>query len=192
MNPGNSGGPLLDDGARLIGINSFKASGEGLNYAVSVATIEEFLSREGSREVTQNQPSGGRDLKCTESYDTMRRGWDDIIGCYQDSVAPPPDIWVVLRARNTPAYVAMDSDTSGKAGKIDLIKISLDADWKVTELYIDFDCNGTIDLIEKRVGDNTISSRLPPPNLRVTGLAKEINTALKSGRIPYRTMRVCQ
>jgi S1-C subfamily serine protease len=37
INPGNSGGPLLGDTGNLIGVNSFKASGEGLNFAVSVS-----------------------------------------------------------------------------------------------------------------------------------------------------------
>ena len=149
INPGNSGGPLLDEDARLVGINSFRhRSGEGLNYAVSVDTINEFLSRQGSREVARRQAPRASELKCKEGYDTLGRGWNDIIGCYQDSVAPPPDIWFVYRARTEfPAYVAMDSDTSGKSGKIDLVKKGLDSQWKTTELYVDSDCDGTVDLI---------------------------------------------
>jgi len=192
INPGNSGGPLLDDGASLIGINSFRAGGEGLNYAVSVDAVREFLAREGNRELAQSSPRSNRDLRCIEGYDTTRRGWNDIIGCYQDAVAPPPDVWFVFRAPKNPVYVAMDSDTSGKSGKIDLIKKNLDPDWKVIELYIDSDCDGTIDLIAKYVSGNEVSSRLPPGNLRMTSLAKEMVTALKNGRIPYRNLRVCQ
>jgi S1-C subfamily serine protease len=44
INPGNSGGPLIDEGGRLIGVNSFKAEGEGLNFAVSVGEVEKFLA----------------------------------------------------------------------------------------------------------------------------------------------------
>jgi S1-C subfamily serine protease len=33
INPGNSGGPLLSDSSNLIGVNSFKSGGEGLNFA---------------------------------------------------------------------------------------------------------------------------------------------------------------
>jgi S1-C subfamily serine protease len=196
INPGNSGGPLLDDAARLIGINSFRrATGEGLNYAVSVDTINEFLSRQGSREVARRQAPRASELKCKEGYDTLGRGWNDIIGCYQDSVAPPPDIWFVYRARTEfPSYVAMDSDTSGKAGKIDLVKKGLDSQWKTTELYVDSDCDGTVDLImSARDGEAEPStSRLPPPNLRMTALAKELDTALKRGKVPYARLRVCQ
>jgi hypothetical protein len=53
INPGNSGGPLLGDNGTLIGVNSFKASGEGLNFAVSVDEVRKFLSRSASR-VSQN------------------------------------------------------------------------------------------------------------------------------------------
>ena len=196
INPGNSGGPLLDENARVVGINSFRhRSGEGLNYAVSVDTINEFLSREGSREVARRQTTPTRELKCNEGYDSLRRGWNDIVGCYQDSVAPPPDVWIVFREQTKgPAYVAMDSDTSGKSSKIDLVKKSLDAEWKNTELYIDSDCDGTVDIImsAKEGSNEPSSSRLPPPNLKMTALAKELDSALKRGNIPYSRLRVCQ
>jgi hypothetical protein len=196
INPGNSGGPLLDENARVVGINSFRhRSGEGLNYAVSVDTINEFLSRTGSREVARRQAPRAGELKCKENYDTLGRGWNDIIGCYQDSVAPPPDVWIVFRERTKgPAYVAMDSDTSGKSGKIDQVRKGLDPEWKTTELYVDSDCNGTVDLImSAKEGSNELSSsRLPPANLRMTSLAKELDSALKNRKVPYARLRVCQ
>ena len=42
INPGNSGGPLISELGKLLGVNSFKASGEGLeglNFAVSVIDV---------------------------------------------------------------------------------------------------------------------------------------------------------
>ena len=47
--PGNSGGPLLSDLGNLIGVNSFKAGGEGLNFAVSVDEVRKFITRSGNR-----------------------------------------------------------------------------------------------------------------------------------------------
>ncbi|MGH7963212.1 MAG: trypsin-like peptidase domain-containing protein, partial [Candidatus Binatia bacterium] len=41
LNPGNSGGPLLNDQAEIIGINSFRGEGEGLNYAVAVDVVKD-------------------------------------------------------------------------------------------------------------------------------------------------------
>ncbi len=52
INPGNSGGPLLGDSSNLIGVNSFKAGGEGLNFAVSVDEVKRFIARPGNR-ITQ-------------------------------------------------------------------------------------------------------------------------------------------
>ena len=49
INPGNSGGPLLSDSSSLIGVNSFKAGGEGLNFAVSVDEVRKFIVRPGDR-----------------------------------------------------------------------------------------------------------------------------------------------
>jgi S1-C subfamily serine protease len=49
INPGNSGGPLVSDSGTLIGVNSFKATGEGLNFAVSVDDVKRFLTRPGNR-----------------------------------------------------------------------------------------------------------------------------------------------
>src|SRR3989442_7349758 len=45
MNPGNSGGPLLNDRGEIIGVNSFRGEGEGLNYAVAVDVVEAFLQK---------------------------------------------------------------------------------------------------------------------------------------------------
>jgi S1-C subfamily serine protease len=50
LNPGNSGGPLLDDAGALVGINSFiRAEAEGLNFAVSVDDVRNLLAMQGSR-----------------------------------------------------------------------------------------------------------------------------------------------
>ncbi len=50
ISPGNSGGPLLDESLRILGLNSFKKSrGEGLNYAISADDIIKFLDRAGDR-----------------------------------------------------------------------------------------------------------------------------------------------
>jgi hypothetical protein len=54
INPGNSGGPLISDSGTLIGVNSFKAGGEGLNFAVSVDEVKRFLTRTGNRTAKAN------------------------------------------------------------------------------------------------------------------------------------------
>ena len=44
INPGSSGGPLLNKYGNLIGINSFANTGlQSMNYAISVEEIIKFL-----------------------------------------------------------------------------------------------------------------------------------------------------
>jgi S1-C subfamily serine protease len=191
INPGNSGGPLLDDSARLIGVNSFKSGGEGLNYAISVDAVRDFLTREGSR-VAAPSPQAKRELRCPDGYDTAKRGWNDIVGCYHDSVAPPPDLWFVYRA---PIKTRLRRNGFGylwEGNQNDVVRKNLDPDWKITELYIDSDCDGSVDVIEKYAPTGRISSRLPSSQIRLISLARELNSALTSGRIPYRNLRLCQ
>ena len=38
-------GPLLNDRTEIIGVNSFIKEGEGLNYAVAVDVVKEFLQK---------------------------------------------------------------------------------------------------------------------------------------------------
>jgi len=63
INPGNSGGPLLSDSGNLIGVNSFKSAGGGLNFAVSVDEVRKFIARSGNR-IAQAPPSTKSDREC--------------------------------------------------------------------------------------------------------------------------------
>jgi S1-C subfamily serine protease len=103
VNPGNSGGPLLDKNGRLIGINAFRRQGEGLNYAVSVDVIQAFLQNP-----TPSPPAGvAGEPRCPEAYVTKGPLKTDILGCYVTSTAPPPDLWLISRdARRSVAYAA--------------------------------------------------------------------------------------
>lgn len=49
INPGNSGGPLISESGKLLGVNTFKMKGEGLNFAISVDDVKKFLARTGNR-----------------------------------------------------------------------------------------------------------------------------------------------
>ena len=48
INPGNSGGPLINNDSELIGINTYiiGEGSKGLNFAVSLSTINNFLNGE--------------------------------------------------------------------------------------------------------------------------------------------------
>ena len=44
INPGNSGGPLFSENGNLIGINTLKAPGENINFAVAAEHAVKFLN----------------------------------------------------------------------------------------------------------------------------------------------------
>jgi S1-C subfamily serine protease len=63
INPGNSGGPLLSFDGKIVGINSFRATGsEGLNFAVVAKDIDHFLA---------SQANGLEALACNEATSTL-------------------------------------------------------------------------------------------------------------------------
>ena len=44
INPGNSGGPLFNKNKELIGVNTFTDKGEGLNFAIGVDDVVDFIN----------------------------------------------------------------------------------------------------------------------------------------------------
>jgi hypothetical protein len=66
INPGNSGGPLISDSGGLIGVNSFKEAGEGLNFAVSVDDVRKFLARPANRIAREHKTKGGEECTLKE------------------------------------------------------------------------------------------------------------------------------
>jgi serine protease Do len=45
VNPGNSGGPLLNKAGQVIGINTLKQLGDGLGFAISINDAKQFMGR---------------------------------------------------------------------------------------------------------------------------------------------------
>lgn len=146
INPGNSGGPLLTDDLQLVGINSFIAQGEGLNFAVSADDVAAFLKRPGDRlapkaiptqekaktcrgEVLASRPA--KDPKGTESLvDLNCDGKGDVVLFEPDDRSVP-----------TMAYYDDDED-----GRIDRVLINRDHDGDADGAYYDTDGDGKLDM----------------------------------------------
>ena len=185
LNPGNSGGPLLNDRAEIIGINSFRGEGEGLNYAVAVDVVKAFLQRTESRAAAP-APSPRPASYRTEPYGT------NIVGVYINARVPPPDVWFVYQDSGKQlAYSAIGSQTPTR---IDTIIQGADPQWRSLVYYFDADCDGTIDLIGFDSNGDGIIDRydLPREPFPLASLAPELVQAFQQSVIPYPQLRMCQ
>jgi S1-C subfamily serine protease len=118
VNPGSSGSPLLNDNAEIIGINSFTRKGEGLNFAVSVDVIKEFLERRNSR--LAGRPSTTSQIAPVSKepsyykYDTNGDGIVDMIECDTDGNGIIDMYIIDLNQDGIVDHVKLDQDENGK------------------------------------------------------------------------------
>jgi hypothetical protein len=132
INPGNSGGPLIADSGNLIGINSFKAPGEALNFAISVDDVKKFLARKGDR--------GAQATSISENKNPCA----------------PKEVSSSRNKNNDATVVAYDTNCSGKVNaeyivpdkKTDAIMMRMDrnGDGRADVVYFDFQRRGKWDL----------------------------------------------
>ncbi len=182
LNPGNSGGPLLNDRAEVIGINSFRGEGEGLNYAVAVDTVKSFLQQ--ARSTSASSPASARPA----SYKTEAYG-SNLMGIYVNTRVPPPDVWLSRDA----ARKLVIAKGSKSMTQIDTV-IQEGSQPKTWVYYSDLDCDGKVDLIGYDVNGDDIVDRydLPQKPVRIVDLAGELVQALRKGIVPYPQLHVCQ
>lgn len=143
INPGNSGGPLLNDKAEIIGINSFVKRGEGLNFAVSVDVIKNFLERKESRIARKPTiPDSLKNLTYFE-YDLNKDGITDVLGVDLDKNGLIDLYFVDMNHDGEIDYTGLDQDENQK---IETKVYDTDKNEKYDTWAFDFDENGTIDL----------------------------------------------
>lgn len=151
INPGNSGGPLIDsETGVLVGVNSFKSDGEGLNYAVSVEDVRRILSAKESRYVKRpNTPpsaaatntnceprtlSSGRSRADDSQLETVDLDCDGKI----DAVLEIPD------DRSKGLSLHFDSDGNGN---VDVIIVDEDRDGSADFQLVDTNSDSRADVI---------------------------------------------
>lgn len=148
INPGNSGGPLISSGGRLIGVNSFKSSGEALNFAVSVGEVKRFLDRSGSRAAPKvGAASESAEPECDETPVDSYRDEEsrsnielydlDCDGEVDARYTEPDD-------KSKGVYFEIDSTGDGD---VDTVLFDEDRDGNVDYSVMDADGDGEPDLI---------------------------------------------
>jgi hypothetical protein len=144
INPGNSGGPLLNERLEVVGINSFKADGEGLNFAVSSEDVKAMLALTADRTATKrsNAPNG----VCKEAEVDSRPSKDPVGTQYliDADCDDEGDFTVIVPdSRREPMLTLLDTD---KDGKTDTILVDRNHDGAPELGLYDTDGDGKLDL----------------------------------------------
>jgi len=154
INPGNSGGPLLNNDGEMIGVNTFKSDSVGVNYAVSVEDVRNFIKQEGNKKVQKRidkkkfiKSKKGKFIKSKKRIKEL----SEMLGVNVVSV----EIFSLNEDGSKDLRIKIDDD---KNGKIEMTLILLedknkgrviiyddDEDGKWDEMVLDEDNNGKPD-----------------------------------------------
>ena len=145
ISPGNSGGPLISSDGELLGVNSFKAQGENLNFAVTSLEVIDFLKNIkniGKKEAKKNQ---NKEIdKVVKKIDSDNDGKPDTF-YYDDDEDGTIDTVVKDKNQNgKPELIGIDTN---KDGKPDIIGEDKDEDGEIDAWIVDKDFDGKPDLL---------------------------------------------
>lgn len=145
ISPGNSGGPLISSEGELLGVNSFKAQGENLNFAVTSLEVINFLkniNNIGKKEAKVKNENKKID-KVAKKVDTNEDGIDDTFYYDEDGDG---DIETVVKDKNQngkPEIIGVDTNNDGRP---DLVGLDKNEDGKIDVWYVDKNFDGKSDL----------------------------------------------
>ena len=145
ISPGNSGGPLISPEGELIGVNSFKAEGENLNFAVTSLEVINFLkniNNIGKKEAKVKNENKKID-KVAKKVDTNEDGVDDTFYYDEDGDG---DIETVVKDENQngiPEIIGVDTNNDGKP---DVVGLDKNEDGEIDVWYVDKNFDGKSDL----------------------------------------------
>jgi len=129
INPGNSGGPLLSSEGSLIGVNSFIADGEGLNFAVSIDEVKKFVASKKqyvrAKDVETNQ--GECAIKAL-SEKREEKNKVQIIAMDLNCDKKADGVILVPDDKSKPIKLLMDKNSNGKIDTI-VVDENRDGDW---------------------------------------------------------------
>lgn len=145
---GSSGGPLLNDQATLIGVNSFfKKDGQGLNFAVSIGDVKKFIARSGDRyanqKVATKNPTSQSKCESKELYrGKSKDGLNDVISFDTYCTGKIDFEYIYPSDKSKPMYIQMDTNADGY---MDVMVFSEKRDGKFEVSIWDTDFDGKWD-----------------------------------------------
>ena len=145
ISPGNSGGPLISDQGRMLGVNAFKASGESLNFSVSIEDVKRFInSRTKYLKANQAKPRARKCAPRTLSKSRSTKKPEVLIRMDLNCDGKTNAIIVIPDDQSKGIQLRMDKNGNGK---IDTVIIDKDRDKKWDLSLWDTDGDGKPDLI---------------------------------------------
>jgi S1-C subfamily serine protease len=168
INPGNSGGPLLSDEGKLVGVNSFKSAGEGLNFAVSVQDVLAFLSSSSNRLAADvsTKKSDSQSSSCSEKAVELFSGVNSEktanVWSYDSNCDGKSDFEIRVPFDSTkPTSVAFDRNGDGR---VDLEVFDVGRDDKFDFSFHDVDFDGKWDLVGFHSDGRLVATRFESYN----------------------------
>ena len=149
ISPGNSGGPLLSDAGKILGVNSFSSTeGESLNFAVAVEDVAAFL-RAGPTADPSGQvaarPTPAPKCRPTMLFNGRNRDNTGRLTQVDSNCDRIADMFLIVPDdEKKPIQALFDTNFDGK---IDIIVEDVDRDGRWDISYHDVDFDGTIDLV---------------------------------------------
>jgi len=131
-NPGNSGGPLFNAKGKLVGINSYGAEGQGLNFAVRIGEVKKFVNevKAGKHKYVEIKKE---DVEETSKWEPLDRNENGIIDGYRTSI-------------NEDGYYDAIKVDDNEDGIAEFIAADSNHDGEIDIYVFDDDGNGTYEL----------------------------------------------
>jgi len=160
ISPGNSGGPLFSEKGKLVGVNTLKAGGENLNFAVAIKHAKEFIKKNpGLKKINPAEILMKKDYPNAKIEDYNKNGtidtWyvdennngkTDIVFVDDNEDGIIEGILIDENENGVYEITFMDDDNNGKP---DRALLDEDEDKKIDVVGYDYDQDGKWDQYKK-------------------------------------------
>ncbi len=160
ISPGNSGGPLFSEKGKLVGVNTLKAGGENLNFAVAIKHVKAFIKKNPYlKTINPAEPSIKKNYPNAKVQDYNKNGTIDTWYIDENKNGKIDMAFIDDNEDGMIEAILLDDNENGiweiqtidddNNGKPDRILIDENEDKKMDIVGFDYDQDGTWDKFEK-------------------------------------------